>query len=110
MGFAGTDSFTYEASDGSTASDPATVTITVINTPPLAVGDTYNVEENNSGFNVAAPGVLGNDSDADGDTITAILVRNDANGTLVLNADGSFRYEPANAWINLYRHLHLHGQ
>ena len=98
-GFAGTDSFTYNASDGSAASAPVTVTITVTNTPPVATGDSYDVPENAAGFTVASPGVLGNDSDADGDTITAILVNGTSNGTLVLNADGSFRYEPATDFI-----------
>ena len=98
-GFAGTDSFTYKASDGSAASPPATVTITVTNTPPVATGDSYDVRENATGFTVASPGVLGNDSDADGDTVTAILVNGASNGTLVLNADGSFRYEPATGFI-----------
>ena len=41
------------------------------------------------------PGILGNDSDVDGDTITAVLVSDVSNGTLTLNADGSFTYTPA---------------
>ncbi|MBW3671661.1 MAG: tandem-95 repeat protein, partial [Acidobacteria bacterium] len=44
---------------------------------------------------VAAPGVLGNDSDVDGDSITAVLDTTVTNGTLTLNADGSFSYTPA---------------
>ena len=42
------------------------------------------------------PGVLGNDTDVDGNPLTAIA--GDAarrNGTLGLNADGSFTYTPA---------------
>jgi VCBS repeat-containing protein len=42
----------------------------------------------------AAGGVLANDTDADGDTLTAALVDNVTNGTLTLNADGSFTYTP----------------
>ncbi|WP_415794929.1 Ig-like domain-containing protein, partial [Mycolicibacterium frederiksbergense] len=38
--------------------------------------------------------VLTNDSDADGSTLTATLVTGPANGTLTLNADGSFTYTP----------------
>jgi VCBS repeat-containing protein len=43
---------------------------------------------------VAAPGVLVNDQDPDGESITAVLVAPTAHGTLVLNADGSFVYTP----------------
>src|SRR5207244_11807347 len=43
---------------------------------------------------VAAPGVLGNDSDSDSATITALLVAGPAHGTLTLNANGSFTYTP----------------
>ena len=44
---------------------------------------------------IAAPGVLANDSDVEGDALTAVLVSGPANGTLALNADGSFTYTPA---------------
>ncbi len=41
---------------------------------------------------MSAPGLLGNDSDIDGDTLTAVLVSSVSHGTLTLNADGSFTY------------------
>ena len=44
---------------------------------------------------IAAPGVLGNDSDADNDSITAAQVSGTSNGTLALNSNGSFDYTPA---------------
>ena len=93
--FNGTDSFTYGASDGSAASSTATVTITVNAVPdaPIATADTYTVDEDTS-LAVAGPGVLGNDVDPDGDAITATLVTGPANGTLTLNANGSFDYTP----------------
>ena len=40
------------------------------------------------------PGVLANDTDVDGDALTASLVTQPAHGTLSLNADGSFTYTP----------------
>jgi VCBS repeat-containing protein len=43
---------------------------------------------------VAAPGVLGNDTDPDADPLTAVLVSGPGHGTLTLNANGSFGYTP----------------
>src|SRR5207244_4120703 len=37
---------------------------------------------------------LANDSDRDGDTLSAILVSQPAHGTMTLNGDGSFSYSP----------------
>ena len=41
-----------------------------------------------------AKGVLANDSDPDGDSLTAVLVANATHGTLVLSPNGSFTYTP----------------
>jgi VCBS repeat-containing protein len=92
----GADSFTYKANDGSLDSNTATVTITVgaVNDAPTAADDAYATDEDAT-LTVAAPGVLGNDSDPEGDALTAVLVTAPAHGTLTLNADGSFEYTPA---------------
>lgn len=63
------------------------------NISPVAVNDGY-MTTSNTLLNVAAPGVLGNDSDNDGDPLTAILVSGPANGILIVNANGSFNYSP----------------
>ena len=42
--------------------------------------------------------VLSNDTDAQGDTLTATLVTGPQHGTLVKNADGSFSYTPHKDW------------
>ena len=69
---------------------------TAPNRPPTATGDGYTTNED-SALTVAAPGVLGNDSDSDpGDTITAVLVAGPSHAaSFALNANGSFNYTPA---------------
>src|SRR5205814_1923686 len=91
----GIDSFTYKANDGQADSAPATVTITVHaqNDAPVALDDTYTVDEDAT-LTVSGPGALGNDSDADADTLNAVLVSAPSHGTLILNGDGSFTYVP----------------
>jgi hypothetical protein len=49
----------------------------------------------NTPLTIPARGVLANDSDPDGDPLTAVLVTGPAHGTLTLDADGSFNYTPA---------------
>jgi VCBS repeat-containing protein len=94
-GFCGTDSFTYRANDGQASSNLATVSIQVAcsNNLPVAVDDNYTTTEGIL-LDVAAPGVLANDSDADDDTLTAVLDTDVAVGNLTLNSDGSFVYNP----------------
>src|SRR5213076_2251327 len=43
---------------------------------------------------MAAAGIVANDTDIDGDTLSAMLVSGPANGSLTLNTDGSFTYTP----------------
>jgi VCBS repeat-containing protein len=91
----GVDHFTYWATDGVSTSALATVTLTVqaVNDAPVATGESYVVAED-SVLSLAAPGVLSNDSDLDGDALRAVLVSGVANGTLNLNTNGSFTYTP----------------
>jgi hypothetical protein len=95
-GFTGDDSFTYTASDGNGGTDTATVHVTVTrqNDAPVTDNDSYTTNEDTQ-LSVVAPGVLGNDTDADGDSLTAILVSGPSNGSLTFNALGSFTYDPA---------------
>lgn len=96
----GTTTLTVTAVNGSDVVSNRTV-ITVnapetapINQAPVAVNDSYNTNENTV-LNIAAPGVLSNDNDANGDSLTAIKVSDPTNGLLTLNANGSFTYTPA---------------
>lgn len=94
--FNGADSFTYRVSDGTSESSLATVAITVmpVNDAPMASGDSYTVNED-AVLNISGPGVLANDSDPDGDPLSAVLVTGPLHGTLTLGADGSFVYTPS---------------
>jgi VCBS repeat-containing protein len=93
--FNGTDAFTYNATDGSLPSNPATVSITVnpMNDAPVAGNDSYSTQEDTI-LNITPPGVLGNDSDVEGDSLEAILVSGPNHGNLFLDEDGSFVYVP----------------
>ena len=95
LNYHGTDSFTYKATDGTNESEVATVTITInsVNDAPVAEDDTYTVDED-AVLTVAAPGVMENDSDVDGDALSVSLRSNVSNGTLTLISDGSFTYTP----------------
>jgi VCBS repeat-containing protein len=97
-GFTGTDTFSYQAREaGTTVSNVATATITVVapNVPPVAVDDGYSTNEGQA-LNVnAATGVLANDTDANGNPLTAVLVGGATSGTLTLNPNGSFGFTPA---------------
>lgn len=94
--FNGTDSFTYRAYDGQEYSAAATVTITVtpVNDAPVAVTDTYSATEDVT-LTVNATGVLANDTDIDGNPLTAVIFSSPANGAVTLNSNGSFTYRPA---------------
>ncbi|MDA0770446.1 MAG: Ig-like domain-containing protein [Chloroflexi bacterium] len=63
------------------------------NTVPVANDDTYSVDEDNV-LNVAAPGVLANDTDSENDSLSTSLVSGPSSGALMLNSDGSFSYTP----------------
>ena len=59
----------------------------------MAVDDNYVIDEDTL-LSISALGVLGNDTDADGDSLTAVLDVGPGNGTLTLDANGSFSYTP----------------
>jgi hypothetical protein len=100
LDFNGTESFTYQASDGVQTSNVATAEIQVqaANVSPLASDDSYQVDQDQT-LNIPPPGVLGNDSDPNGDDLAASLVNPPGHGTLALKADGSFTYTPTSGFV-----------
>jgi hypothetical protein len=90
-GYAGSDSFTYTATDPFSQTASATINITVNNpAAPVAAGDTYGTPYQTA-LNVSAPGVLGNDS---GTNITVQTWGTASHGSVSGNSDGSFTYTP----------------
>ena len=95
LNYAGPDSFTYKANDGNLDSSISTVNLTVgaVNDPPTANNDSYNTDEDTP-LVIASPGLLTNDTDPETNPLTAIKVTNPSNGSVALNANGSFTYTP----------------
>ena len=117
--FVGRDNFSYRISDGLGQTAEAVVIITVnqVNDPPEASFNNFNLIDQARGKNhnapvglsnshtlaraqaqallaVAAPGLLINDLDIDGNSISVVTtpVVEPTQGTVTLNADGSFEY------------------
>jgi hypothetical protein len=88
---AGTYYVNVKNSGGSVDSQSATLTVT--NTAPIAKDDVYTTSQNQV-LTVPGPGVLANDSDADGDALSAVLVRSVSYGSLNLSTNGGFTYAP----------------
>jgi VCBS repeat-containing protein len=63
------------------------------NVAPVANDDAYSTPQDTV-LNVGAPGVLANDTDANGDDLTAVKVSDPSHGSVTLNSDGSFEYVP----------------
>ncbi len=104
--FAGTDTFTYDLSDGNGGTDTAVVTITVTaaNNPPIAQDDDFEIDPEDPLIGTLfVDNGNGVDSDPDGDTITIIEINGSAasvgapvallmSGSVIVNADGTFEY------------------
>ncbi|HEY0399701.1 MAG TPA: tandem-95 repeat protein, partial [Acidimicrobiia bacterium] len=90
------DTFRYYVADGTGTSGPATVTIgvTCVKDPPEARDDHYNAAED-TGLNVATPGVLGNDFIDDGVKPEVSVVQKPEHGTVSVEPKtGAFVYTP----------------
>jgi hypothetical protein len=102
LNYNGPASFTFKASDGSLDSNTASVTITVtpVNDTPVAVPDSYLVEEdtllNADNSSAGRMSVRANDSDVDNatSTLTVSLESGPTHAlTFNLNSNGTFTYQ-----------------
>jgi uncharacterized repeat protein (TIGR01451 family) len=94
----GIRTLTWTVNDGNasfnlSAPKVSTVNIGGANAAPTGTADVYSCLEDQA-LSVSAPGVLANDSDADGNPISAVLLTGPSSGTLNLNSDGSFLFTP----------------
>jgi VCBS repeat-containing protein len=103
VGFVGEDSFSYFVTDGNLThcdfsfSNEAIVTI-IVSDVPIAADDNYQTGKNVV-LNVTAPGILGNDTAANGVPLAVVANIQPAHGTLILNSDGSFTYTPNTDYV-----------
>ncbi len=80
----------------------------VRNVAPVALGENYTAEGGQP-LSISAPGLLLNDTDADADPLTIVdtdlvtpgvqTTTSTTNGTLIVQADGSFSYTPHGGFI-----------
>ncbi len=99
----GTSIIVLQVSDtsGQTVTGTMTLTVVPVNDAPVPVADSYTVPRGTT-LRTTDPrgvtpdtndnGVLANDSDPEGNTMTAILVTPPTHGTVTLNSDGTFTY------------------
>ena len=83
----------YVSGNPRQASDGLDVGASFNDTPLVANDDSYAINEDTA-LTVAAAGVLANDTDTNGNPLTAVLITGPSHGTLSLNANGSFTYTP----------------
>ena len=105
-----TETFTYTVSDSKdTDTGEITFLITGINDSPVAINDSFRVEEDSSKYRSIVQGLLANDTDVDGDALSITTIRTGDEtsvlnsttlsrtatgtyGTVAINEDGSYRY------------------
>ena len=100
-GYVGSDSFIYKVSDGLIDSNTATVSINVWNNVPSAGNDSFSLKHSQS-FTTGLPGLLANDYDMDGDSLTISLVDHPLHGYVLINAtSGGFKYVPDDEYVGV---------
>jgi len=88
------DEFEIEISDESQSTiQTVKLSFTPVNDAPVADDDNYYLPSNSTTLEISKDtGVLQNDTDAESDSINAVIVSDPTYGELTLNEDGSFVY------------------
>lgn len=94
----GNANVTIQAVDaaGNTGTQAFTIAVTTTNDPPVGTDDTGATDEDTV-LNVAAPGVLSNDTDPNAGatlTVTAFDAASTRGATVTVGTDGSYTYDP----------------
>jgi hypothetical protein len=95
-GFAGRDSFTYSVSNGVMSSEAAVLLVVQAkdtNVAPVSNPDAYATTRDMA-LNVPWPGVLGNDHDQEGHTLTAFVISQPSHGRVAIGPYGRVNYVP----------------
>lgn len=101
----GLQSATVEVTDGhgGLANQSFSVQVSVPFNPdnlaPVAVGNSYQIRADQT-LTVAAKGVLGNDTDPNGDLLTALKLTDPTKGSLSLASDGALSFTPNQAALS----------
>jgi len=108
--FSGSDGFTYNAAiNGDTYPAFVALNVSFENDSPVAAADGPYVNNIGPSIDIKAPGVLANDSDPDGDALTA-TIDGAAPAGLTLNSDGSLQYTGTSSSVSFaYRATDIHG-
>ncbi len=94
-GYAGSDTFTFMATDpGGLASNIATVSVTIADTPPTAIGASFSTPSNQT-----LSGQLQGNANDTGQTLIFSTAQNPAHGSVTVNANGQFSYVPATGYV-----------
>jgi hypothetical protein len=97
--YCGQDAFNFTVSDGAMISTGAVnVVVVAVNDLPDAQDDTFEMGIGTT-LAVGGPGVLANDTDAEGNSLSTMLVSGAAHGILSLNTNGGFSYTPTNYYV-----------
>src|SRR5438046_4828986 len=93
-----TITLTVTVSDGTNTDSVTSDGLTIADSRPTAQDDGQYAAQGGTTKRVSAPGVLANDKDADGDSLTVTAgspIAGPYHGTLTLSSSGSFSYKPA---------------